>query len=136
MMVCPACRSEYRDGFTHCADCFAELVVGDPSSPEPQPVPEPEKVDLVSVFETGNPSLVLLAKSLLESANIEFVTRGEGLQDLLGLGRFPAQVNLISGPVVFEVKHADAADALALLADLKSDTESSSEDDASSDDAG
>jgi hypothetical protein len=25
-MICPNCRAEYRDGFTHCADCDVELV--------------------------------------------------------------------------------------------------------------
>src|SRR5262245_60507677 len=82
MLRCPQCRSEYRDGFTHCADCFAELVVADPAGDEEQRVPAPDRLDLVSVFETGNPSLVFLAKTLLESADIEYVIRGEGLQDI------------------------------------------------------
>src|SRR5215831_12563370 len=118
MLICPKCRSEYGDGFTHCADCFADLVVADSFSGEAQSVPA-ESVDLVPVFETGNPALVPLAKSLLESAEIEYVTRGEGVQDLIGWGRFPVGINPAVGPVIFEVKRADAQDAVALLADLK-----------------
>ena len=43
--------------------------------------------DLVTVFETGDPALVALAKSPLESAGIEFATKGDALQDAVGLGR-------------------------------------------------
>ena len=122
MMVCPACGSEYRDGITHCADCFSELVAAEPEIAEARAAPESANVPLVSVFETGNPSLVALAKSLLESAHIEFVTRGEALQDLFGLGRLFSNFNPLPGPVVFEVKQEDAADAVGLLADLESDS--------------
>ena len=58
--------------------------------------------DLVAVFETGDPALVALASSLLDSAGIEFATKGEALQDLIGLGRFPGGTNLVAGPVVFQ----------------------------------
>jgi hypothetical protein len=132
MMVCPNCRSEYRDGFTHCADCYSELVVGPLST---EPVSDAREVELVSVFETGNPSLVSVAKSLLDSAGIPFVTRGEALQDLFGLGRFPASMSLIAGPVVFQVGQADAEDAAALLNDLKSGPQPDHED-ANDDDVG
>jgi putative signal transducing protein len=75
--------------------------------------------DLVTVFETGDPALVALAKSLLDSAGIEFATKGEALQDLLGLGRFPGGNNLVTGPVVFEVGPDDAEKARSMLRDLK-----------------
>ena len=45
--------------------------------------------ELVTVFETGDPALVALAKSLLDSAGIDFATKGDAIQDLFGLGRFP-----------------------------------------------
>jgi len=136
MMVCPQCRSEYRDGTTHCADCYAELVAAPPGSePEPGPGPGGHDVDLVDVFETGNPSLVLVAKSLLDSAGIEFVTRGEALQDLFGMGRFPASMSLIAGPVIFQVDRKDAEDAAALLKDVASSPPRDGED-VQDDDAG
>lgn len=131
MMICPSCRSEFRDGFTTCVDCGTVLVVGNPSAPPPSESGTPE--DVVPVFETGNASLVPLAKSLLDSAGIEYATRGEGIQDVFGFGRFPSGMGLIAGPVTFEVKQSDAADAAALLADLGSDAGSLEESDAEDD---
>ena len=40
MPFCPDCRSEYREGFTACADCGAALVPG--LAPEPEVVAEAE----------------------------------------------------------------------------------------------
>jgi uncharacterized Zn finger protein (UPF0148 family) len=37
MLWCPNCRIEYRDGFTTCADCGAELV-DEPENPKSQAV--------------------------------------------------------------------------------------------------
>lgn len=75
--------------------------------------------DLVTVFETGDPALLALARSLLESAGIEFATRGEALQDLIGLGRFPGGTNLVTGPVVFQVGLDDAEKARSTLRELQ-----------------
>jgi hypothetical protein len=75
--------------------------------------------DFVTIFETSDPGLVALAKSLLESSKIEFTTKGEVLQDLLGAGRFPGGTNLLAGPVVFLVLPGDAEVAKRLLSDLR-----------------
>lgn len=75
--------------------------------------------DFVTVFETGDPGLVALAKSLLDSAGIDFTTKGDALQDVLGLGRFPGGANLVAGPVVFQVRPDDAKEASALLRELE-----------------
>ena len=40
MPWCPNCKTEYREGFTHCADCGADLV---PTLPDE--APEPETLD-------------------------------------------------------------------------------------------
>jgi len=76
--------------------------------------------DLVTVFETGDPALVALAKSLLEAEGIEFAAKGEGLQDILGLGRFPGGSNVLAGPVEFQVNAEDAEKAKSLLSGLRS----------------
>lgn len=76
--------------------------------------------DLITVFETGDPALVALAKSLLDSAGIEFVASGEALQDILGLGRFPGGTNLLAGPVTFQVSASDAERSKSLLSALES----------------
>ena len=75
--------------------------------------------DLVTVFETGDPGLVALAKSLLDSAGIEFARKGDALQDVVGLGRFPGGSNLVAGPVVFQVRPDDSKRATSLLRDLQ-----------------
>ena len=75
--------------------------------------------DLVTVFETGDPALVALVKSLLDSAEIEFAAKGDALQDILGLGRFPGGTNLVAGPVEFQVNPDDAETARDLLAGLR-----------------
>ena len=77
--------------------------------------------DLVTIFETGDPSLVALAKSLLGSVGIEFTAKGEAIQDLFGVGRFPGGSNLVTGPVVFQVGPDDAKRAKSLLRDLRRD---------------
>jgi putative signal transducing protein len=77
--------------------------------------------DFVTVFETGDPAAIALAKSLLDSAGIEFDAKGENVQDLFGVGRFPGGTNLVTGPVTFQVRAEDAARAKSLLSDLEGD---------------
>ncbi len=74
---------------------------------------------LVTVFQTGNPMALALAKGALESAGIPFVSEGEGLQDLIGLGRFPGGFNVATGPVKIHVDMRDAEAAREALADVE-----------------
>ncbi len=74
---------------------------------------------LVTVFQTGNPMALALAKGALESAGIPFVSEGEGLQDLIGLGRFPGGFNVATGPVKIHVDTRDAEAAREALADIE-----------------
>ncbi len=75
--------------------------------------------ELVTVFQTGNPMALALAKGALESAGIPFVSEGEGLQDLIGLGRFPGGFNVATGPVKIQVDVRDAEAAKEVLADIE-----------------
>jgi len=75
--------------------------------------------ELVTVFQTGNPMALALAKGALESAGIPFVSEGEGLQDLIGLGRFPGGFNVATGPVKIRVDVRDADAAREVLADIE-----------------
>jgi len=77
---------------------------------------EPE---LITVFQTANPVALALAKAALESEGIPFVTQGEGLQDLIGLGRFPGGFNVAAGPVRIHVDIRDAESAKEVLADIE-----------------
>jgi len=71
------------------------------------------------VFQTANPIALALAKAALESQGIAFVTQGEGLQDLIGLGRFPGGFNVAAGPVKIHVDVRDAESASELLTDIE-----------------
>jgi len=118
-MFCPKCGAEYREGFTQCADCLVPLVKQPPEAkPKPSPAPPPP-LELVTVFKSGDPAVLALAKSLLESAEIPFLARGEGIQDLVGWGRFPGGANLAIGPVEIQVNADDLEQAKTLLLELQ-----------------
>jgi len=119
-MFCPACGAEFRSGFTECADCHVQLVE---TSPTPRPQPGKADLQIVTVFAAGDPAIIAVARSILESAGIPFTTTGESLQDLFGWGRLPGVTNIVSGPVQFKVAEEDAEEALSLLQDLSPDPE-------------
>ena len=58
--------------------------------------------------------MIAFAKSLLEAENIDYFVRGEGLQDLFGLGRLTT-FNFAMGPAEFLVRADDADRARELL---------------------
>lgn len=113
-MICPRCGSEYREGFTQCSDCDVALV--EPEAEVEQGEPE---LELVKVYEGGNPALLTLVESLLRDGEIEFLTRGQALQDLFAIGRFGTGVNNVIGPVEYWVRREDEEDARAILAALE-----------------
>lgn len=91
-MFCPECRAEYREGFTVCADCQVDLV---PTLPEAVHDERPD-MELVTVFDSTNPALIGIAKTVLDAARIEFLVFGEdGARVFSGnpfLGRVRLQV--------------------------------------------
>lgn len=115
-MFCPQCRSEYREGFTRCESCDVALVAVLP--PE---AGDPSDRDLVTAFETGDPGLLAMAHSILDEAQIPYLTQGEGIQDLFGLGRLGTGFSILTGPVHILVERASEADARQLLAGLEED---------------
>ena len=112
-MICPNCNTEYREGFTHCVDCDVDLV----ESVETPAEEGQENIQLVKVYEGGNAAVLPLIESLFRESGIEFMTRGEALQDLFALGRFGTGggSNAI-GPVEFWVRAEDEEAARELLA--------------------
>ena len=78
-MFCPECRAEYREGFTQCSDCQVPLVQDLPSEPEPQP-----HMTLVTVLETVDRNLLIVAKSVLDDAEMDYVVEGGSITDPLG----------------------------------------------------
>ena len=107
-MICPECGSEYREGFTHCNDCDVDLV---------EPLAEEPDMQLVKVWAGTNPAVLPLVESLLDEAEIEFMKKGESIQDLFAGGRLLG-LNPVVGPVEFWVRSESAAQALELLADV------------------
>jgi Putative prokaryotic signal transducing protein len=116
-MYCQSCASHAGPSGTKCPKCGGELL------DIPGPPPDPD-IELVSVFRTGDAGLIPLAKSLLDSESIEYLVRGEAVQDLFGSGRLGAGYNIVTGPAEFVVRQADADRARSLLADLTSSTTS------------
>jgi hypothetical protein len=80
-----------------------------------------ERLELVTVFASGDPAELAVAKLVLEAERIPFVTLGEGVQDLFGWGRALGPLNLVTGPVQFQVREQDAVRALQVLRSVKTD---------------
>lgn len=116
-MVCPKCLAEYRPGFTTCSDCLVPLVEA-PPEPERRPGPAreswlsspPALSDPVRVYSSVDRGRLGLAKSILGSAGIRFVTLNEALQTATGLTGV--------APVEILVSREDAEDARLLLEEL------------------
>jgi Putative prokaryotic signal transducing protein len=74
--------------------------------------------DLVTVFRTGSAVLLAVAKASLDAEGIRYVVTGEEIQDLFGVGRFPARYNAVTGPVRIQVAMENAERAREALAGL------------------
>ena len=96
-MICPACDVETVDRL-----------------PGPEPTPDAE---LVRVLATGDAGLIAIARSLLDGEEIDYLVRGDGLQDLVGMGRITG-FSYAMGPAEFWVREDDADRARELLHDL------------------
>ena len=73
----------------------------------------------VTVFESGHEGLIALAKSMLDEANIEYSVKGEGVENLMGVGVMGTGFNPITGAIQIQVLEENAAQARELLKDLK-----------------
>lgn len=113
-MYCPECRTEYREGFTECADCGVPLV----SELPPEPVETNQ--ELVTVMEASDEAVTTMAESLLREANIEYLIKGDEIQDLIGAGRLGMGFNPVTGYAQIQVMPADEEAAREILADLMS----------------
>ena len=109
-MFCPTCRDEYQPGFTHCTDCDVDLV-----EKLPDEMDEATPLELVTVLETGDQSLVAVAKSVLVGAGIPCIARNERLQNLFGWGTIGTGFNVAMGPIRLQVLREDEPVARELL---------------------
>ncbi len=106
-MFCPQCKTEYRPGFTECADCRVPLVEQLPPD-EPANVPDPDS-RFVDVLETWDMTDIAQIKAALEAAGIEYFIQGE-------IMRF---MRPFDQPSIVMVKENDAERAIGVLRDLK-----------------
>ncbi len=84
-MFCPACGSEYREGFTHCIDCDVDLVKELPKEKSNQQKKEPEDDKIfVPVLSTYNLGDIALIKSILDNEGIEYFLQGENTAYIRG----------------------------------------------------
>ena len=74
--------------------------------------------ELVRVLSVGDPVVVALAKSILDEADIYYVSQGEILQDLIASGRIGG-LNQVAGSVEIFVGKEDADRARELLEDIE-----------------
>jgi hypothetical protein len=117
-MHCPRCRTEHEPGVSRCPDCGLDLAEG----AAPSESDAPEWVDLVTVLETGDPSLLLVTKSLLDVEGVPSFVEGVGVYEGLGAGRV-AGADLPMGPGRLRVRPQDVEAARELLASLQPLTE-------------
>ncbi len=101
-MFCPKCRTEYREGFSVCADCDSELV------DELPPEEKPEFIDYVEVMGTYNPADIALIRSILDAENITYYFNAEHF----------IYVRPLAEPVRLMVKKDEAEKAKEVLKDL------------------
>jgi predicted nucleic acid-binding Zn-ribbon protein len=110
-LYCPRCGAEYREGFDSCSDCGVALVT------EPPEEAPPVDIDLECVFESTNPALLAVVKTLLEDAGIDYLSSGDAQFAVLPVL-----------PVRIEVDHSRAEEARTLLEDLNSASEPDEQD--------
>ena len=109
-MFCPECGGEYRQGFYECSDCGVPLVDESPSGPSLEAPGEPApKRNLVTVFEIENASIMQVAESLLENANLAYAFK---------TGRRGSGFLAAAGAMEIQVEEEREAEARILLSQL------------------
>lgn len=78
--------------------------------------------ELVTVLQTGDAVVIAMAKAALDAEDIRYVAQGEGVQDFIGMGRFPGGYNAVTGPVRIQVVADDVERAREVLAGIGEDS--------------
>ena len=107
-MFCPNCRAEYVDGVARCPECDVDLV-----EQLEEPESEAEYVELVTVGAFTNASELMIAKSMLDDARIDYFAKNEGVVGLFAGGQIG--FNPFTGPIEIQVRPEDADMARELL---------------------
>ena len=118
---CRSCGAPNLPGVRTCGRCHVDLPLGVVPRTHPRRAQQARATSVsepVTVLEGADTVRFALAKAMLESAGIPFVAKGEGIQDLFGVGRFPGGVNLVTGPVVLQVGRDNEVEARQILRTL------------------
>jgi hypothetical protein len=107
-MFCPLCRTEYRPGFTRCADCDVDLIEALPVGQAPEVL----ESDLEVAWRGGDPIAYSRVVDALENAGIEFseVAMHDHLAFGLGIPRPPYEVR---------VRRTDFDRAVEVISDIQ-----------------
>jgi hypothetical protein len=113
-------QAVYPDDASYCPRCGVPL---EPATDEEVEFANRPKLpdDFECAAKLVGAAQVAVAKSLLDSAEIEFYLTNEITQDFLGWGQLFSGWNLVTGSVGVWVHHDDAADVATLLAELSPD---------------
>ena len=80
-----------------------------------------EPADLVTVFDTSDPALLPVIKSLLQGAEIPYLVQGEEAMSMLPIGEIVGPFTKRGLAARFMVRKEDAEAAVELLAELRED---------------
>ena len=73
-----------------------------------------------TIYRTGDPGEIALIKSIFNEEKIPLLVKGEGVQDLFGIGRLGTGYNMITGPVEIQVPESCMAQSRELLETMES----------------
>jgi hypothetical protein len=69
-MICPQCKSEYREGFVQCADCGVPLVS---RLEDEEEITSSSENELISMLETEDASFLADAVAAIEESKIPYL---------------------------------------------------------------
>ena len=108
-MICPECKSEFKQGILKCSDCGVELVPAlPPEPPRREPDANSEDIKFVEVVRTLDMGL---------AAFIESVFNGEGLEYYV-LGKDSNLPLMAPTPIIIRVREDQVERALELLQEI------------------
>lgn len=87
-MICPRCKSEYRQGFLTCADCGVELLPTLPPEPPPEArIDEAQQdyADFTDLLSTMDQSYISFIRSVLDGEGIDHYVLGEHVSHVFAL---------------------------------------------------
>ncbi len=118
-MICPECKSEYRQGFLTCSDCGVELV---PTLP-PEAPPEAQTNDREHDYAEFSDLLSTLDQSYVSF--IRSILDGEGIDHYV-LGEHASHVFALPVPQIVRVRDDQIERAREILDDIENGSNSES----------